>query len=203
MDDIIGAAQALLASRMATILEQRAELGGLQDKNQGAMQAMLEKVKAEKDLFERGLLQFSAIRSVLTRNTNTLFTHLGMDTYKAQVEQTKSGINAAAFSTGVIDAMRAFFVDNRRIFETSDRIIAEITDMMAAMYQRFSEDFKLTLAMPRAFSMQRYLKELGRVEDSFNRRFGTLSLITRYERTLTRRSPSRLPTATPKVGSRR
>ena len=187
MDDIIGAAQALLASRMATILEQRAELGGLQDKNQGAMQAMLEKVKAEKDLFERGLLQFSAIRSVLTRNTNTLFTHLGMDTYKAQVEQTKSGINAAAFSAGVIDAMRAFFVDNRRIFETSDRIIAEITDMMAAMYQRFSEDFKLTLAMPRAFSMQRYLKELGRVEDSFNRRFGTLSLITHYERTLTRR----------------
>lgn len=187
MHDIIGAAQALLASRVGSVKEQRAELGGLQGKNQGVMQAMLAKVKLEKDQFERGLMQFSAIRSVLARSTNSLFAHLGRDAYEAQVAKTQEGINAATFSTGMLDAMRGFFTHNRLLLETSNRIVAEITDMMAAMYQRFSEDFKLKLAMPQAFSMHRYLKELDRVETSFNRRFGALSLITNYERTLTRR----------------
>ena len=187
MHDIIGAAQALLAARVGSVKEQRAELGGLQGKNQGVLQAMLAKIKLEKEQFERGLMQFSAIRSVLARSTNSLFSHLGRDAYEAQVAKTREGINAATFSAGMLDAMRSFFTHNRLLLETSNRIVAEITDMMAAMYQRFSEDFKLKLAMPQAFSMHRYLKELDRVEDSFNRRFGTLSLITNYERTLTRR----------------
>ncbi len=187
MHDIIGAAQALLAARVGSVKEQRAELGGLQGKNQGVMQAMLAKIKLEKNQFERGLMQFSAIRSVLARSTNSLFAHLGRDAYEAQVAKTQEGINAATFSAGMLDAMRGFFTHNRLLLDTSNRIVAEITDMMAAMYQRFSEDFKLKLAMPQAFSMHRYLKELDRVEDSFNRRFGTLSLITNYERTLTRR----------------
>ena len=187
MRNIVSAAQALLAARVGNIKEQSQELGGLQGKNQGMMQSMLGRVKQEKQQFERGLMQFSAVRSVLARNTNTLFAHLGRDAYDAQVAKTREAINAATFSAGMIEAMRSFFIHNRLLLETSNRIVAEITEMMAAMYMRFSEDFKLKLAMPQAFSMHRYLVELGRVEDSFNRRFGTLSLITHYERTLTRR----------------
>jgi hypothetical protein len=187
MRNIFGAAQALLASRVVSVKDQLLELGGLQGKNQGVMQDMMTKVKSEKEQFERGLMKFSAIRSVLARNTNSLFEHLGMEAYLAQVESTRRAINAATFSSGMLDAMRAFFVHNRRLLETSNRIVDEITDMMAAMYQRFSEDFNLRLSMPQVFSMLRYLKELDRVEDSFNRRFGAVSLITNYERTLTRR----------------
>jgi hypothetical protein len=187
MRDIVSAAQALLAARVGSVKEQEGELSGLRNKNQGVMQGMLDRVKAEKVQFERGLMQFSAIRSVLARSTNTLFAHLGMEAYTSQVEKAQKGIGAATFSSGMLDAMRGFFAHNRLLLETSNRIVAEITDMMAAMYQRFSEDFKLQLAMPRAFSMTRYINELDRVEDSFNRRFGALSLITQYERTLTRR----------------
>ena len=187
MRDIIGAAQALLAARVGEVKDQESELVGLRDKNQGVMQGMLDRVKAEKAQFERGLMQFSAIRSVLARSTNTLFAHLGMEAYTAQVEKAHKGISGATFSAGMLDAMRGFFSHNRLLLETSNRIVAEITDMMAAMYQRFSEDFKLNLSMPRAFSMARYITELDRVEDSFNRRFGAVSMITQYERTLTKR----------------
>jgi hypothetical protein len=124
---------------------------------------------------------------VLARSTNNLFAHLGMEAYAAQVDKAHKGISGATFSAGMLDAMRGFFSHNRLLLETSNRIVAEITDMMAAMYQRFSEDFKLNLSMPRTFSMTRYITELDRVEDSFNRRFGALSLITQYERTLTKR----------------
>ncbi|MBL8377118.1 MAG: dynamin family protein [Burkholderiales bacterium] len=185
--NLIAAAQGLLATRVADAKAQRDELGSLHHKNQGTMSGMLARVKAEKDVFERNLTQFAAIRSVLSRNTDTLFMHIGMDAFRAEVEGTHAAIEKSAFSAGIIDAMRGFFARNRAHLEAANRVVAEITDMMAAMYQRFSEDFTLKLAMPRAFSMLRYLKELDRVEDSFNRRFGTMSLITNYERTLTRR----------------
>ncbi|MFN0160847.1 MAG: dynamin family protein [Burkholderiales bacterium] len=185
--NLIAAAQGLLATRVADAKAQRDELGSLHHKNQGAMAGMLARVKAEKDVFERNLTQFAAIRSVLSRNTNTLFLHIGMDAFRAEVEGTHAAIEKSAFSAGILEAMRGFFARNRAHLEAANRVVAEITDMMAAMYQRFSEDFTLKLAMPRAFSMLRYLKELERVEDSFNRRFGTMSLITNYERTLTRR----------------
>ena len=187
MGNIIGAAQALLATRVNGIREQHDELGSLRDKNQGAMHDMLERVKAEKTAFERGLMQFSAIRSVLARNSISLFEHLGMEAYLAQAEAARKGINGATFSAGILDAMRGFFTHNRKLLDTSDRIVTEITEMMSAMYQRYTEEFNFRLSMPRAYSMARYRAELDRVEDSFNRRFGALSMITQYERTLTRR----------------
>ena len=74
MRDIIGAAQALLAARVAGVKEQLRELGDLQYKNADVMHQMLLRVKTEKETFEKGLVQFAATRSVLARNTNSLFT---------------------------------------------------------------------------------------------------------------------------------
>ena len=187
MRDIIGAAQALLAARVAGVKEQLRELGDLRHKNADVMHQMLLRVKTEKETFEKGLVQFAATRSVLARSTNSLFSHLGMDAFRTQVKVTQDAINAATFSAGMLEAMRGYFTHNRMLLETANRMVAEITDMMEAMYRKFAGDFGLTLAMPQAFSMQRYLAELDRVEDSFNRRFGALSMITNYERTLTRR----------------
>jgi len=53
---------------------------------------------------------------------------------------------------------------------------------MQAMYRKFGGDFGLRLAAPAQFSMLRYLKEVDRVEDSFNKRFGAMSMITEYKR---------------------
>ncbi len=185
--NIIGAAQALLASRVAGVKEQLGELTSLQGKNEDVTRNMLDRMRVEKERFEKGLLQFSATRSVLDRSTNSLFTHLGMEGYHAHVAKTREAINAAALTAGMLESMRGFFIHGRQLLQTSNRMVAEITDMMEAMYRKFSADFGLTLAMPQAFSMARYLKELDRVEDSFNRRFGAMTLITNYHRTLTRR----------------
>jgi len=61
-------------------------------------------------------------------------------------------------------------------------VVGEITNMMQAMYRKFGGEFGLRLAAPAQFSMLRYLKEVDRVEDSFNKRFGAMSMITEYKR---------------------
>jgi len=182
MRDVIQANQALLASRVNNVKDQLRELDDLHGKNEDVMQHMLTRVRLEKETFEKSLLQFAATRSVLARNTNTLFSHLGMDAYRDQVKLSHAAIDGAVFSAGVMDAMRGFFKHNRELFERANTVVAEIAVMMQAMYKKFGGEFGLRLAAPAQFSMLRYLKEIDRVEDSFNKRFGAMSMITEYKR---------------------
>ena len=182
MRDVIHANQSLLAARVNNVKDQLRELDDLHGKNEDVMQHMLQRVRTEKETFEKSLLQFAATRSVLARNTNTLFQHLGMEAYREQVKGTHAAIDGAVFSSGVLDAMRAFFKHNRELFERTNTVVGEISTMMQAMYRKFGGEFGLRLAAPAQFSMLRYLKEIDRVEDSFNKRFGAMSMITEYKR---------------------
>ena len=182
MRDVIASNQHLLAARANNVKDQLRELDDLHGKNEDVMQHMLQRVRTEKETFEKSLLQFAATRSVLARNTNTLFQHLGMEAYREQVKGTHAAIDGAMFSAGVLDAMRGFFKHNRDLFERTNTVVGEISTMMQAMYKKFGGEFGLRLASPVQFSMLRYLKEIDRVEDSFNKRFGAMSLITEYKK---------------------
>ncbi|MDB5807645.1 MAG: hypothetical protein JWN73_4967 [Betaproteobacteria bacterium] len=182
MRDVVSSSQSLLASRMNNIKDQLRELEDLQGKNEDVMQHMLQRVRTEKETFEKSLLQFAATRSVLARSTNTLFQHLGMEAYRDEVKATHAAIDSAVFSAGVLDAMRRFFKDNRELFERTNTVVGEISTMMESMYKKFSGEFGLRLAAPAQFSMLRYMKEVDRVEESFNKRFGAMSMITEYKK---------------------
>lgn len=187
MKDLVGANQALLAARVNGVKDQLRELDDLHGKNEDVMQHMLTRVRNEKSAFEKSLLQFSATRSVLARSTNSLFSHLGMDAFREQVKESHGAIDGAVFSAGVMEAMRAFFKHNRELFGQANTVVDEISTMMVAMYRKFGGEFGLKLAAPAQFSMQRYLKEIDRVESSFDKRFGAMSIITEYKRGLATR----------------
>ena len=186
MKDLIAAAQALSASRVGSVRDQLHELANLSGKNDSVIQSMVGRVSAEKKLFEKSLLQFSATRNLMSTQGNLLFKHLGMDAFRTEVKKTHAAIEAASFSAGVLDAMRGFFAHNRTLLEHSNAVVADISKMVDLMYKKFSGEYGLTLAPAPPYSMLRYLKELERVEASFKKRFGALSMITSYEKTLTR-----------------
>src|SRR6266567_2011201 len=62
----------ILDSRIAGIREQLAELHGLRGKNQDVVEHMMERIQQEKDLFERGMQRYTALRTVFTQQTNAL-----------------------------------------------------------------------------------------------------------------------------------
>ena len=186
MNDAIRAAQSLTAARANSVGDQLAELEALAGKNENVMQNMLDRVVAEKKGFDQGLLQFSASRHLMAAQSNHLFTHLGMEVYETLVKQTHVAMQSANFSAGVLDAMRQFFALNRATLGRADTVVAEMAAMTGAMYKKFSTEFGMRLAVPPPYSMLRYLKEVERVEASFKKRFGALSMITSYEKTLTR-----------------
>ncbi len=184
--DIVGAAthaevkmlaqgvRALLDARQNGIVEQASELRALRGKNQDVVEHMMERVRQEKELFERGLQRFTALRTVFSQQTNQLFDVIGLDALRANAGRTRRHIEGSPFTRGVRGAMNEFFATIRHDFDEAARRSAEIHDMMLAMYARFAKEHGLERYTPPPFSMLKYQKEIDRLERAYNQHFNTL-----------------------------
>jgi hypothetical protein len=150
------------------------ELRALRGKNQDVVEHMMERVRQEKDLFERGLQRFTALRTVFSQQTNQLFDVIGLDALRTNAGRTRRHIEGSPFTKGVRDAMNEFFATIRHDFEEAAKRSAEIHEMMQAMYARFAKEQGLERYSPPPFSMMKYQKEIDRLERAYNQHFNTL-----------------------------
>lgn len=188
LDDMIGATHAILEARQLGVGEQLDELGGLRGKNQDVIEHMMNKVKEDKENFERGLQRFQALRSVFSQQTNVLFRYLGMDALKTEVKNTRLAMEKSRFTKGIRDAMTKFFRDVNDNIAKSGTQIEEIKHMMEAMYKKFSDDHGLSQSTPAPFSTLKYHKEIAKLEKAYNEHFNTvLNMLTHEKLTLTQK----------------
>ncbi len=166
--------RAILDSRASGIGEQLAELIALRGKNQDVVEHMMARVKEEKELFERGLARYTALRTVFTQHTNDLFDVIGLSALRQHAARTRERIEGSPFTKGVREAMGEFFARLRGDFDQAGRQAAEIHDLMRAMYLRFAHEHQLEAYVPPPFSVLKYLKEIERMERAYNTHFNTL-----------------------------
>jgi dynamin family protein len=166
--------RSILDARRASIGEQLAELIALRGKNQDVVEHMMQRVKEEKEFFERGLARYTALRTVFTQHTNDLFDIIGLSALRQNAARTRERIEASPFTKGVRDAMGDFFARLRADFDQAGRQGAEIHDLMRAMYTRFAHENRTELYVPPQFSVLKYLKEIERMERAYNTHFNTL-----------------------------
>ena len=186
IEDLIGNSNMILDSRVAGVVEQLEELRGLRGKNEDVVEHMMNKVKMDKENFEKGLQRFQALRSVFSQQTNKLFTMLGMEALKVQVHNTRETMLKASFTKTIRDAMSHFFLNQKGRLVQSDAQIDEIKKMMDVMYDKFSKEHGLRKSEPPAFSTLRYQKELAKLERAYKEQFNTtFNMIANEKMTLT------------------
>ncbi len=175
----LGAApQALLEARLRGIVEQLHELKSLRGKNQGMVAHMMRRIDGEKREFDASLFKLQATRAVFTRLSTELYTSLGMDIVRDDIEQVRADMQRSRFFTGVREAMRQYVERVAANLDNSERKTGEIAEMMGVMYRRFASEHGLALALPRPFSLQRYRDEIAGIEAVYLRQFGTTTLLT-------------------------
>jgi replication fork clamp-binding protein CrfC len=180
--------RSILDARGAGIQEQLAELRGLRGKNQDVVEHMMERIKQEKDLFERGMQRYTALRTVFTQQTNALYESIGLETLREAAGGTRKRIEDSPFTKGVRTAMSDFFATIRGNIEQSAQKTLEIHDMMQAMYTRFANEHGLEPFTPPPFSMLKYQKEIDRLERAYNVHFNTLwNMVSKAKFTLMKR----------------
>ena len=178
----------ILESRIAGIHEQLGELRGLRGKNQDVVEHMLERIQQEKDIFERGMQRYTALRTVFTQHSNSLYANIGLETLRATAGDTRKRVEASPFTKGVRSAMNDFFASINGNLEKSAQQTGEIHEMMQAMYARFASEHGLEPFTPPPFSMLKYQKEVERLERAYNVHFNTLwNMVSKAKFTLMKR----------------
>jgi len=180
--------RSILDARTAGIQEQLAELRGLRGKNQDVVEHMMERIKQEKESFERGMQRYTALRTVFTQQTTALYESIGLETLRETAGGTRRRIEDSPFTKGVRSAMSDFFATIRGNIEKSAQKTLEIHDMMEAMYRRFAKEHGLDPFSPPPFSMLKYQKEVDRLERAYNVHFNTLwNMVSKAKFTLMKR----------------
>lgn len=188
IEDLIANSHLILEARFSGINDQLVELRGLRGKNEDVVEHMMNKVKVDKENFEKGLQRFQALRSVFSQHTNHLFTLLGMEALKSHVHHTRETMVDASFTKTIRVAMDNFFSELKKRLVSSDEQIDEIKKMMDVMYEKFSKEHGLRKSDPPAFSTLRYQKELSKLERAYKEQFNTaFNMIAHEKMTLTSR----------------
>ncbi|MDZ4140443.1 MAG: dynamin family protein [Methylotenera sp.] len=188
IEDLIASSRLILDARISGINDQLLELRGLRGKNEDVVEHMMNKVKVDKENFEKGLQRFQALRSIFSQHTNRLFTLLGMEALKSHVHITRETMIDANFTKTIRTAMDNFFSELKQRLISSDKQIDEIKKMMDVMYEKFSKEHGLRKSEPPAFSTLRYQKELAKLERAYKEQFNTaFNMIAHEKMTLTSR----------------
>ncbi len=188
VEDVIVKTTELLETRLATIQDQVEELQGLRGKNRDVIQHMMINANEDKLQFDRGLLQFNALRNVFASQVVTLRERLGMGALRDEIHHTRQAMEKSHFSSGLRESMGRFFRQVDSNLNASAGSIHEIRAMMTAMYQKFSDEHGLAAVNPPDHSLRKYRKEMARLERIFEERFNTLfKMLTLGQHQLTAR----------------
>lgn len=188
VEDVVVKATELLETRLASIQDQVDELHGLRGKNRDVIQQMMMQANADKKQFDRGLLQFKALRNVFASHVENLQRELGRQILRNEVRRTRKEMEKSRFSVGLRESMQAFFrrVDGK--LKSGTLIILEIRSMMTAMYHKFAEEHGLAAVNPPVHNLYKYRKEIARLEHNFEERFNTVfKMLTMAQGQLTAR----------------
>lgn len=178
INELAASRQALLSSRTRNVVEQLVELKSLRGKNQNIVSHMVNRIDMEKKEFDVSLMKLQGTRAVFARLSAQVFTNLGMDVLKEEVDKARRSMSKSMFSTGMRDAVKSFFSKVQNNLQLSGERTDEITEMMTVMYRKFSNEHGLALSTPMPFSLDKYRKEIAMIENIYQKQFGTAALMT-------------------------
>lgn len=176
----------LLATRRAALISQIEELMALRGKNTGMVAQMVAKAKQEKETYEKGLREYYAVRSVYTRLSETLFSHLGLEALRIHVRRTRETMRQARFTPQLLSAMGELFAAAGECLDSSENDIAEISTMMKVMCDKFGMAYGITIEPPDTFSLATRRRQLKHLEMASRRQYGSiLRLLISDKKTIT------------------
>jgi len=187
MGDIIKAMRLVIMQRLKGVYEHMEELGGLSGKNMDVIEHMMQKVRVDKEHFEKSLQRFQATRSIFSQQTNVLYAHLNLKSIDKMIAETKRDMEISLTTSGLKARMQAFFKQMHATMEDVAKQAQEIKELMEGVYKKFQEEHGLSNIKPHGFSVMKYLREIKRVEDKHMQFINGMSLLMTEQKSVTKK----------------
>ncbi len=148
---------------------------------------MMQKVRGDKEVFERSLQRFQATRSVFTQLTNALYGHLALKSLDTVILETRKNMTESLTTVRLKECMEGFFRRTYETMEAAARQAQEIKLMMEGVYRKFQDEYGLANIKPGGLSVARYLREIRRLEAKHEQYMRGRKLVLTEQQVLTRR----------------
>jgi hypothetical protein len=176
---VVAEVRQALASRERGLVEQLYELRALQGKNQSSVERMLARAQTEQREFEDNVRKVVAARVVLARLAEQVYGSLRLQALRTIVMATRDRMRKVRLTPQFMTAVRDYFAAVREAIRRANAGLAETERMVLGVQRRFAEEMGWSIPSPMPFSLDTYLAEVDRVEQTYESHFGALSVLTR------------------------
>jgi hypothetical protein len=148
------------------------ELGSLTGKNRDIITNLMDKLHADKQVYQETVKSFEMTRSVTAQQGIVLLSNLGQETFDRIISQSKDAIQDSWTTAGLNRGMRSLVPQAIHQFDKIQKHSVQIKKLMDTIYERLHEKhgFKQQMAPP--LDLQQYrngLNELTKRADEFCR----------------------------------
>ncbi len=187
MTETLKGMRIIIMQRLKGVYEHMDEIGGLNGKNMDVIDHMMKKVRVDKEHFEKSLQRFQATRSIFSKQTNILYTHLDLRALDKLIAETKRDMEVSLTTAGLRTGMGKFFTQVHRTMGQITAQSQEIKDLMEGVYKKFQDEHGLSNMKPGGFSVMKYLREIKRIESKNEQFLNGLNLLKTEQRTVIRK----------------
>jgi len=186
MSEFITSIRAVMMQRVKGAQEHIDELSSLSGKNRDVVEHMMEKVRKDKEVFEKSLQRFQATRSIFSQQTNVLYSHLNLKKLDSVIAETKRNMEISMTTSGLRNQMQEFFNTSLKTMEEVAKQAQEIKSLMEGVYQKFQQEHGLSNIKPSGFSVMRYMRELKRLQTKHEQFVNSMSMMMMEQKAVSR-----------------
>ena len=163
--NIVEATEATVVARLTATENQIAELKTLGGKNLDMIQAMVQRMREERDAYDKKLESFQATRAVLSEQLRILLETLSLTAFDALIARTRQDMKESWTTHGLKVGMASFFDGASEIMEKVSKQAHQIKGLIEAVYGKFHSEHGLPKIKPAGFSLLSYRSRLQKLHD--------------------------------------
>ncbi|GAB4089635.1 dynamin family protein [Hydrogenophaga soli] len=169
---LVSLANQTTQSRIREVTEQIQELESLRGKNTAVIRHMRARIEQEQKEFEGEGGRIQAVRSVHMKLLRELFKVLGHARFRQEVLKLTEKLREPGLKLGVRKTYEQTFAALADLLTQGRKLGEEISSMLSSAFAQLNTEHGLSLLLPPLPDLDRYLRELGDIEQSHVRFLG-------------------------------
>ncbi|MDO8891394.1 MAG: dynamin family protein [Sulfurimicrobium sp.] len=142
-------------SQLAAVRHELKELTSLTGKNRAVIKKLLDKVQADKMLYEQTVKSFNITRGVITQQGRALMSSLDNDRLGEMLAKNRAAIEGSWTTSSLLRSMQSLFGHATLQFERILHHAYQIKGLVDAAYKRFHEQHGFELRFPPPLALER------------------------------------------------
>jgi hypothetical protein len=150
---VIETTSSMIAARHQAVVNQLVELRAMSGQSQGAIQELIQRMRNEKQAYEKTLTSFQATRAVLNDQIKVLLDYLSLEAFDTLTKKARADMQGAWTTHGLRIGMKTLFEGVIEAMEKANKQTQQIRNLAQAIYNKFHADHGLAKLKPVAFSL--------------------------------------------------